>query len=102
MKWDPDAATEEESSYDGAFSYASEFHAFFIGLAVGLTSVLAVPKAKQFTYDLVGLGSEKKRSTAMQEARKESWYALGGMILGMGLGFAVQLALAYAGLRTLV
>jgi hypothetical protein len=41
--FDPDAATEAESEYDGAFSYAAEYHAFALGFFQGFHKLSPVP-----------------------------------------------------------
>ena len=93
MAWDPDAPTEQASGHDGAFSYASETHAFAVGFGVGFASVMPVPRLKRFVFGVVGLGDET-RSKAMREARKESWYALGAVIAGALFGVALQASIA--------
>ena len=93
MSWDPDSPSEDASGYDGAFSYATEFHAFGIGLALGFVSAIPVPKLRKFVYRIVGLG-ESRRSFAIREARAESPYALFGVILGYLAGFALDAGVA--------
>ena len=93
MAWDPDAPTEQASGHDGAFSYASETHAFAVGFGVGFASVMPVPRLKRFVFGVVGLGDET-RSKAMREARKESWYALGGVAFGALAGLVSLVTVA--------
>lgn len=80
--------TEDDSDYDGAFSYAGEVHAFVIGLAVGVATVVPSRRLKRFVYSGIGLG-DATRSKAMQEVRAESWYAFGGVLAGMTAAFLV-------------
>lgn len=87
-------ASESDTDYDGPFSYSGEWHAFTLGLGVGFASVMPVPKLRQFVFRTVGLGDDQTRTGAIAEARRESWYALGGVVLGAGFGLAVVLALA--------
>lgn len=81
----PDGPTEESTERDGAFSYAGEWHAFAIGFAVGIASVTPVKRQRQFVWRTIGIDADTA-TDAMREARKESWYAVGGMALGMMWG----------------
>lgn len=92
----PDHARESDSDYNGAFSYAGEWHAFSIGLAVGLTAVLPIPRAQKFVNSVLELEAET-RSGALREARDESWYALGGMVVGILAGLVAYLYLLSLG-----
>lgn len=99
----PDGKTEEDTHRDGVLSYAVEWHAFTIGIAVGFASVLPLPKLRAFVYHAVGLYGDgdcdgiDTRTQAMKEVRQESHYALGGALIGATLAVALQL-LALGGL----
>lgn len=84
-----DSATEHPPPHDGAFSYAVEYHAFMVGLILGIVNVAPVPRIREFTYAILGLGGDWKRSEALKQAKQESWYAAFGIVIGMllGLGF---------------
>lgn len=86
----PDAATESETTRNGAFSYAGEFHAFAIGLLVGLAMGLPSKRLRRFAWRTVGLECDC-RTDAMKEARAESWYAAGGVAIGFALAIVGQL-----------
>lgn len=81
---DAGAKTEADSERDGAFSYSSEVHAFVIAMAVGFVTVFPSSRLRRFVYEATGLDGDWSRSKAMKEVKKESWYALGGMMLGVG------------------
>lgn len=86
-------ASESDTDYDGPFSYSGEWHAFTLGLGIGFASVMPVPKLKAFVFRTVGLKTDT-RTGAIAEARRESWYALGGVILGAGFGLTTTLSIA--------
>lgn len=85
----PDASSEEATARNGAFSYASEFHAFAIGLLVGFAAALPSKRLRRFAWRLVGLDTDA-RSDALREAKAESWYAAGGVIIGALVGLLVE------------
>jgi hypothetical protein len=85
-----DAEKESDSEYDGFLSYSSEWHALSIGYAIGFASVMPVPGLKRFVFRLVFGTGEVSRTQAIKEAKKESWYALGGIPLGAILGIISQ------------
>lgn len=84
----PDGATEEETARDGAFSYATEWHAFTLGVAIGVAMIIPSRRLNQFVWYAVGFETidEKTRSDALRQVRQESWYALGGVVCGVQLG----------------
>lgn len=84
----PDGPTEASTERDGAFSYSSEWHAFTVGFGVGVAAVFPSKRLRRFVWDVTGLSSDS-RTGALKEARKESWYALGGMVFGMAYGVAL-------------
>lgn len=97
----PDEPTESETDRDGAFSYATEVHAFTVGYAAGLVAVLPVPRLARLTYQILQV-EHPSRSGAIAEARAESWYALGGIALGVLSGVAILGAAAWGGLEHLL
>lgn len=90
------AGSEADSDYNGVFSYAGEYHAFIVGLSVGLVSGnLGTPEvALGLMAATLGLkGSEKlsriiAADVAVAEIRREPWYSIGGVVVGY-LGSAV-------------
>ena len=95
------ALHESDSKNDGAFSYSGEWHSFAVGAGVGFASVMPVPKLKRFVFDhVLGLDAEAPRTAALKEARREGWYALGGVLFGAVL--AVACLLGVAGAATVV
>jgi len=84
---------EAATARDGAFSTYTEIHAFVIGVALGVAAVLPVPAVRRSVNALAGLGPQCKRTGAIREAAAESWYALGGILLGLGLGLVLDVAL---------
>jgi hypothetical protein len=81
--WNPDAASEEETEFDGVFSWAGESHAFAIGFGVGITG------STELMVALAGftIAGEKAKfdmtdEPHMKHAVKEPAYALSGLALG--------------------
>lgn len=97
----PDGPTEASTDRDGAFSYATEWHAFAVGLAIGYVAVLPAPRLARTVYAILGI-EQPTRSKAMAEAKAESWYAAGGVVAGGLLGVVTVLALAWAGVNAVV
>ena len=90
----PDAGSEDETERDGAFSYASEWHAFFLGIGIGMATVMPVPYFRRFVWLATGLAeTDPGRTEAIREIQKESWYAVGGAVLGILLLLYLYLAL---------
>lgn len=97
---DADAPTEEDSPRAGLFSYAGEWHAFIVGVGAGIATAATGQLAILGALAAVALGlkgaaktlSETSRITsrvAIHEIRREPWYALGGGLIGYGLGVVV-------------
>lgn len=89
------AKTEAQSARDGAFSYSGEWHAFSIGFAVGTAEVMASKRLTRFVYGIIGIkhtgDAERIQTTKVfREARREGWYALGGVFVGMLWGLTAQ------------
>jgi hypothetical protein len=95
---------ETGTDYNGALSYAGEFHALALGLAVGFASIasgapqvaagvvlatLGLRGSARFSRALSKIGKKKENSTALGEMRREPWYAVGGVIIGMAFGAGV-------------
>lgn len=74
----PDGASEDDSDYDGVFSYAAEHHAFSIGFYEGL---------KDFK-DWNGLPDEMLDNP---DVEKEPHYARGGYVIGSLVRVALYL-----------
>jgi uncharacterized protein YfaA (DUF2138 family) len=89
----PDDPTGADSDRDGAFSYAGEWHAFTIGAGVGVATALPSTTAARFLYSVIGIRADS-RTDAMREAKAESWYAVGGLMVGLLLGMALYAELA--------
>jgi hypothetical protein len=87
----PDASSESETARNGAFSYATEFHAFAIGVLVGFAAVLPSRRLRRFAWDVVGIEGDA-RSDALREAKAKSWYAAGGVLVGALVGLLVETA----------
>lgn len=98
----PDGATEGDTDRDGVLSYAGEWHALEVGFAVGFASVVPYPKLKRFVFAIVGLGADMTRTQAFKEAKRESWYALTGVVLGAVVGLAFQAVALYLGVAVMV
>lgn len=99
---------EHQTDYDGFLSYAGEFHALTLGLATGFASIVAgEPKVAALVIlatigvrgsgtvarQLAKIGKKREDSTALGELRREPWYAVGGVIIGVvgGTGILVIL-----------
>lgn len=87
----PDGPTEESTDYDGVFSYAVEWHAFFFGTAMGLwvghDQVTALPVAvglimAAFGAEVVGRASNRVPEYIRREIQKELHYFVGGVLVG--------------------
>lgn len=78
-----DAAYEEDSERDGAFSYAAEWHAFSIGFYEGLKDFKA--------FD--GLDAQAQQN---KDVKAEPHYARGGYVVGSFLRVAIYLLLGYS------
>lgn len=89
--YDPDAASESDSEYDGFLSYAKEWHALTLGIAAGLcgrftkgTQYEPVGVAAMSLVTGLALGlesySQYKNNPVSNNVRAEPWYALGGML----------------------
>lgn len=98
-----DAATEAESPRSGAFSYSVEWHAFQIGLAVGFAAFVPSREVKAFIFNNLGydISGETPRLAAMAEAKQESWYASGGLIVGAILALVLEIGFLIAGFYAL-
>lgn len=96
----PDKPSESDTTRSGAFSYASEFHAFAIGMAVGAAS-LAPSRVKAYIFGVVGVPPNSTRKGVAQEVQKEPWYLAGGYVIGLMLGVLVYGAAASSGLAVI-
>lgn len=89
--------SEDATPRDGAFSYSGEWHAFFIGAGVGFAAVMPSARLREFVFRVVGFdGTGLSRTAAVREAKDESWYALGGVVVGAMLGLACLVGLLYS------
>jgi|GEM_PF-3270785 len=78
------APSESESERDGLLSYAVEWHALILGLAVGLAAGLTQ------RWELVGIAvaivlGVRGAPGRLSQLRREPWYALGGVVIGVAL-----------------
>lgn len=95
---------ESGTEYDGALSYAGEFHALALGLAVGFASIasgapqvaagvvlatLGLRGSGHFARALAKIGKKTEDATALGELRREPWYAVGGVVIGGSGGAGV-------------
>jgi len=76
------APSESESARDGLLSYAVEWHALTLGLAVGLAAGLTQ------RWELVGIAvaivlGVRAAPGKLSQLRREPWYALGGLVIGI-------------------
>lgn len=87
----PDAATEDDTARDGLLSYAGEWHALTLGITIGLAMFVPSTNFRRVVWFAVGLETieAEKRSKALRQVREESWYALGGVVLGLLLGIVL-------------
>lgn len=95
-----DAPRESDTKRDGFLSYAGEVHALTLGLAVGLASVITGTYliAAAFILTSVGYKTANKLTggrgvltdTVVGEIRKEPWYAVGGVLISIGVGEVAQ------------
>lgn len=89
----PDGAEEEDTERDGFLSYAGEWHALAVGLAVGLVASVTGRWALAGVVVAAALGvsasKRVERLPALGEVRREPWYALGGLAIGAAVGFVV-------------
>ncbi|QSG06475.1 hypothetical protein [Halapricum desulfuricans] len=76
------ASSEAESDRNGLLSTRREWHALIVGLAVGVVAGLTE------RWELAGVATAivlgvREAGGALQELRREPWYALGGLVLGI-------------------
>jgi hypothetical protein len=88
----PGAPSEDADPYDGPFSYAKEYHAFAIGVGVGM--VAGATQRWEVAALVVGaaVGEQvtgKLRGKVVRQLGAEPWYALGGLALGVAVGLGV-------------
>lgn len=89
--FDPDAAKESDSEYDGLLSYAKEWHAAIIGATAGVIGRIT----KGTEYEPIGVAvmstvtglafgleaySKYKNNPISNNVRAEPWYAMGCML----------------------
>ena len=79
------AGTEDAHEYDGVFSYAGEYHAAALGLAIGFTAattgqpmLLAGLFAVSLGISGVDFGTKFKGRYVAHELKREPWYAVAG------------------------
>lgn len=77
----PFPADESSSDRNGFISHQGEWHALVLGFGAGFTGVFPSRKLRDYTYRVLGT-YEDEVTLAMAEARSESWYAVGGVLLG--------------------
>ena len=87
---------KERGRYRGAFSIYTEYHAFVLGLGAGTLAVLLGQTEIATIAIAIALGVEGVgRFTGegvMTELSLEPWYAIAGVLLGVGLGHIVAAA----------
>lgn len=79
--------------YEGTLSSYSEWHALIIGLGGGFVSYTTGDVIVAVTIILIALGFEtsvKIQNRAVKEIRKESWYAIAGVLIGYLMPQIVQ------------
>lgn len=87
----PTGSHEPANGYTGLFSYSVEVHAFLIGVAVGAytqtTGDLQLAMGVISIALTVGRGQQHFTETVSSQLKKEPWYAIGGLIVGIVLLF---------------
>lgn len=83
---------ETDTDYDGAFSYAVEWHALIIGFTIGFTVYAPMPLEVKAAI-AAALGVEEisgkmwfQKKKVAQEMRAEPYYALAGLFVGLFVG----------------
>ncbi|MCU4716857.1 hypothetical protein [Halapricum hydrolyticum] len=76
------ASSEAESDRDGLLSTRREWHALVVGLAVGIVAGLTR------RWELAGVAvaivlGVRHAPGRLSQLRREPWYALGGLVLGI-------------------
>ena len=85
---DETAPTESDSARDGLLSYAVEWHALIIGLATGV--VTALTRRWELAGVVVAIVLTVRAAPGkLSQLRREPWYALGGLVIGIGIGLIV-------------
>lgn len=83
----PDSGTESSTDRDGFLSYATEWHALTLGLALGVSiqSQGQLQRASQLVFSMLGLAKTRRswNKKMLREGKKEPWYFLGGMVIGL-------------------
>lgn len=79
---DETAPTESDSARDGLLSYSKEWHALIIGVVVGVVTVLT--GRWEFAGVTVAIVLSLRAAPGkLSQLRREPWYALGGLGIGM-------------------
>lgn len=66
----------------GLFSVDDEWHAFVLGFGAGFSAVFPSDELREFVYGSIG-AEDKPTSPAMIESKRESWYAVAGVFIGI-------------------
>jgi hypothetical protein len=83
------ALSESESERDGLLSYAVEWHVLIVDLAVGMVAGLTG------CWELAGVAvaivlGVRSAPGRLAQLRREPWYALGGLVIGLFLTIGVM------------
>lgn len=77
-----DAPTESDSERDGLLSYSKEWHALTVGLTAGL--VAGATGTWTLAVAVVAMALAVRAAPGpLSQLRREPWYALGGVTLGV-------------------
>lgn len=95
-----DAPTESNSERNGFLSYAGEWHALAVGVAIGAWAAYAGrPELVALVAGVAVLGRGAERLNrfvggrfALHELKREPWYSFGGAVIGFAAGHLAGIA----------
>lgn len=77
---------EHTSGYRGVFSYATEYHAFIVGIANGVMAILLAEPLLAVGMIAASLGLKfvdyATTDAVLTELQREPWYAISGVAFG--------------------
>jgi len=76
-------ASEDGWRCNGALSTRSEWHAFILGIGAGLATLLSGSPWPAVVVLGMALGAFVLPHPKLRELRREPWYAVGGVLIGL-------------------
>jgi len=93
----PDGAREQDTPRGGFLSYAGEWHSLAVGLGAGIAAgttgrweLAAVVVALALGMEAGKVKGADPSAPVVGEVRREPWYGLGGVVIGVVFGVLVS------------